>query len=124
MQTKEIPREQWTSFLDGFSRRHENWSISVDILSPDLGPQTEIRQIALRGISADEKDGENSIAIMTGKEAGTGTTHVVQQPNRIWIEQTEEGEERSIEIESNTGIKTLVRFRRTVGPSDPHSPGR
>jgi hypothetical protein len=47
MKTKEIPREQWTSFLDGFSRKHENWSISVDILSPDLGPQTEIRQVAL-----------------------------------------------------------------------------
>jgi hypothetical protein len=78
----------------------------------------------LRGISADEKDGENSIAIMTGKESGAGTTHFVERPNRMWIEQTEEGEERSIEIESNTGIKTLVRFKRTVEPADPESPER
>jgi hypothetical protein len=117
MQTKEIPREQWMSFLDGFSRRHDHWSVSVDVITPELGPQTEINHVPLVGISADQKDGENSIAIMAGRDVATRTTHLVEGANRIWLEQSDDGEEQSIQIESETGMKTLVRFRDIVESS-------
>ncbi len=114
MQTREIPRDEWGSFLNGFSRRHERWRITVDVLSPDLGAQTEVKQVPLLGISAAAKCGENKISIMTANGPGAHTTHFIEEPRRLWLEQSEEGADRSIEIESANGIKTIVRFRDTV----------
>ncbi len=118
MKTREIPREEWTSFLDGFTRRHEMWRISVQLLTPDLGAQTQIDEMPLVGISADSKDGENAIAITAGESPTGQITHFVQDPNRVLLEQSDEGADRSIEIESGDGIKTLVSFRADVSPEN------
>ncbi len=116
--TKEIPRDEWNSFLNGFSRRHEHWRITVDVLSPDLGTQTEVKQVPLLGINA--KRGEHLISITTANGPRAHTTHFIEEPHRLWLEQTEEGADRLIEIESAGGIKTVVRFRDIVEPASPH----
>ena len=52
MATKEIPREEWTRFLDTFSRQHEEWLATLEILGTDIGAQQEARDLPLEGITA------------------------------------------------------------------------
>ena len=64
MATRSIPRDEWTSIFDGFSRDHLGATVTLEVFSTDLGDQIVADARVFRGISADEKDGENQIAII------------------------------------------------------------
>jgi hypothetical protein len=118
MPTKEIPRDEWTTFLDTFSRQHEGWLSTLEILGPDIGAQEEVRNLPLEGITATSKDSApETIAISLGKTAEDHVTHTIANPSRIWLEQTSEGANAALEIESADNVKTLLRFRSAL-PAD------
>lgn len=112
MATKEIPRDEWTTFFDAFSRKHEGWLATLEILSADIGAQQEARDLPLEGISFLSIGSEpETIVINLGKAADDHVTHVVNKPTRVWLEQTSEGANVALEIESAEDVKTLLRFR-------------
>ncbi|CAN5438101.1 hypothetical protein BH20ACI3_BH20ACI3_19140 [soil metagenome] len=41
MPTQEIPRDEWKTFLDTFSRQHEGWLATLEVLGTDIGAQQE-----------------------------------------------------------------------------------
>jgi hypothetical protein len=118
MATKEIPREEWTRFLDTFSLQHEGWLVSLEVLAADIGAQQEASNLPLEGITATTPDDESqSIAINLGKSPEDHVTHTITEPTRIWLEQTSEGANAALEIESADEVKTLLRFRSAL-PAD------
>lgn len=117
MATKEIPRDEWTTFLLAFSKRHEGWLATLEILSADIGAQQEAHDLPLEGLSFISIDSEpETIVISLGKAAADHVTHVVNKPTRVWLEQTE-GANAALEIESADDVKTLLRFRSAL-PAD------
>jgi hypothetical protein len=118
MPTQEIPREEWTRFLDTFSRQHEGWLITLEVLAADIGAQKEASNLPLEGITATSTDDESqSIAINLGKTPEDHVTHTITEPTRIWLGQTSEGANAALEIESADEVKTLLRFRSAL-PAD------
>lgn len=111
MATREIPRESWKEFFNGFSRRHEGWLVDVQILGP-LGAQHEAENLPLEGISADHANKDISIATI---EKDKIVEHFVTKPTHVLVEEAD-GAERALEIESSDGEKTLVTFRSAVPP--------
>ncbi|HYK22464.1 MAG TPA: DUF5335 family protein, partial [Pyrinomonadaceae bacterium] len=63
MSTQEIPREQWNNFFDSFSRQHEGWLASLELMSTDLGAQEEAAELSFEGISLNS-DTEEANAIV------------------------------------------------------------
>lgn len=116
MTTREIQREDWTDFFDGFSRRHEGWLVTVELLDPKLGDQIEVENQALRGIVAERRRDPEVIEIFTENREKQSNTHVVEKPARVWIEESTEGAEAALEIEVQDGPKTLLRFRSGALP--------
>lgn len=116
MVTREIPRNEWTDFFDGFSRRHEGWLVTVQVLDREMGAQTEANDRPLRGIAADRGGSDPDIEIMVGRGPDDSLTHIVSHPVRVDVEETEEGAEAAIKIESRDEGTTLVQFRSTVLP--------
>jgi len=116
MGTRDIPRNEWPQFFDSFSRQHQGWLSTIEVLGPDIGAQVETREQPLIGITADLKDEENSIAIMLGAEANAHVDHVIRDPSHVQLKETPEGAHEALHIESNTGPATLLRFRATVAP--------
>ena len=53
MATQEIPRDEWREFFDGFSRRHEGWLVTVEVLGSDIGAQVEAYELPLVGVTAE-----------------------------------------------------------------------
>ena len=66
MQTREIPREQWVKFFDDFSKKHEGWIVTLEVMGSDIGDQQETNKLPLVGVSADVKAHENRIEIIVG----------------------------------------------------------
>jgi hypothetical protein len=116
MVTREIPRNEWTQFFDAFSRRHDGWLVTVEILDPKLGAQIEAEDRPLRGIAADRGGNDEDIEILMGRGTDDPLTHIVSHPTRVQVEETAEGAEAAIEIESKNEGTTLVRFRSAVLP--------
>ncbi len=105
MPTREIPREQWQKFCDDFSRAHQGEKVVVEVLDREAGDQREAERLPFVGISADEKDGENVIAVMVG--ARGEEEHLINKPAHLRVD---EGRQPTVEIEPSDGPPTLVRF--------------
>jgi hypothetical protein len=115
MPTEEIPRAEWKTFLDTFSRQHEGWLATLEVLGADIGAQQEARDLPLEGVTATLRDGATeTIAISLGRTAADHLTHTITEPTRIWLEQTSLGANAALEIESADEVKTLLRFRSAL----------
>ncbi len=117
MPTKEIDRDKWPAFFDGFSRQHDGWLVTLEILAPAVGAQQEAVEISFEGISISSANGESeAIAISLGKNRRDHVTHTITHPTRVWLQQTTAGADQSLEIESADGAKTLLHIRSPMLP--------
>ena len=116
MATQEIPRQQWATFFDGFSRRHQGWLVTVEILGPDIGDQVEARELPLEGITAELRDsGEDEIEIFVGTRPDSHLSHKISAPERVYLKRSDEGADEALEIASRD-VAALVRFRSAILP--------
>jgi hypothetical protein len=117
MRTRQIPKSEWPTFLDHFSRKHEGWLVKLEIFNPDLGAQLEGTGLALQGLT-DEWDeaGGNTIMIMAGNEPDNHVTHSIMNPTEVSLEHTEGGADVALSIKSADGITALLSFRAAVFP--------
>ena len=117
MQTRQIERSQWPAFFNSFSRQHEGWLASLEILGPDLGAQVEEHELPFEGITDESNETEgNAIMIMTGGKANDHVTHTISRPTEVSLEQTDEGADAALAIKSEDGVTALLRFRSAVLP--------
>jgi hypothetical protein len=112
MQTRDIPREQWIRFFDDFSKNHEGWIVTMEVLGADIGAQEEANNLPLVGISADVKARENRVEIIVGGRPGVDMTRFIERPKHIWVKEPRFPGDEAMEIESEDGIKTILNFHR------------
>ncbi len=111
MADREIPRAEWSSFFDCFSKDHEEWITTVELIGDNVGDQIAAANEPLVGISFDPKGSDRgAIEVMLGEDGDDNLTHVIRSPTRVWVRQTGIADQEAIEIESSDGPKTLIRF--------------
>ena len=117
METREIPRSEWRSFFDVFSRQHEGWLATLEIFGQEIGAQAEHGELPLKSVTLTPVVGKSeAITINLGKVPEDHIKHTVIEPTHVWIVQTSEGANAALEIESADETKTLLRFRSPVLP--------
>ncbi|MFL6208733.1 MAG: DUF5335 family protein [Pyrinomonadaceae bacterium] len=117
MPTREIPHNEWNAFFEIFSKQHEGWLATVEVLGPDIGAQEEAHELPLVGITADLKGSDaDAISISVGKAAADHITHTITGAAHVRLEQAENGADEALQIESAGGATTLVRFRFAMLP--------
>ena len=116
MRTINIPHEVWTDRLNEFTNVHEGWLVSLDVLSPEIRAQPALENLPLLGVSVDHIDDDDSIVISVGRSATAHLTHVVHAVTRIDVEQTDDGADAALQVESVDGTKTILRFRSPALP--------
>jgi len=117
MPSRDIPREQWMTFLDSFSRQHERWRVNVEVVTDGLGAHREVREKRLIGVSADLKSRDSStISIIAGDRSDDHVNHIINGPTRVALEETEEGAQKGLRIEAADGETTLLLFRSPASP--------
>lgn len=109
--TRRIPRAEWSSFFDSFSRLHKDGLVSMELMAPELGDAVEVHDRPLSGITAElSRGGRDSIVILLGPAPGH-LTHIIQRPICVWLKQTADGTDEALEIEAANAPTTLLRFR-------------
>lgn len=114
--TREIKREEWPDFFDAFSRRHEGWLVTIELLDKEMGAQVEVENKALKGIVVERQRDPKVIDIFVWNTPDEDSNHIIDKPTRVWVEETEEGADAAVEIESEDHATTLLTFRSAVLP--------
>jgi len=111
MHTQEISRDEWVRVLDDFSKRHEGWIVTMEVVGATIGDQEEASGLPLVGIGADVKDNESRIAVMLGGRPEAHVTRIIEVPKRVWLERADEPAHDAVAVESEDGTTTIVRFQ-------------
>jgi hypothetical protein len=120
MPTRQIEPDQWKSFLEEFSRRHQGSLIAIETADPEAGTQEETKLMPFLGISFEEKGSEaDSVEVIAGTEAEDHVTHTIFLPKKIYHKEgaglisDEVNRDEILEITSADDPPiTYLRFRR------------
>ena len=117
MAYQEIPREQWKDFCDEFSKQHEGWLVSVEIVDETGEPDHKViaSELTLWGVTVDELQDQTEVHIIAGDQP-RHVTHVITDPAGIGFEQDEQGGHTGLRIDTQEGPSVLVRFRTAAVP--------
>jgi hypothetical protein len=109
--SREIPRGEWLSFLDSFSRQHEGWPVKMEVADAQGGRRVEAENLKFGGITPEHSEGHDRISIALGKEPEDHLTHFVSDPKRVLFLETKSGGHVGLQIEAADGSRTEVCFR-------------
>ena len=102
-----IEPSRWDEYLAELSRQAEGYDVTIEVLSPELGDQIEVRRARLSALAFDPREG---IAVAVSDPEGHDELlrHVVAAER---LEATDEpGVPDTLLIEDAEGTKTLVRL--------------
>jgi hypothetical protein len=114
MHTQTIPAEQWTIFLDQFSRNYLGWPVTIEMLDGSTGVQRAAEGLEFQGISFDTKGTRpSSIQISLGGDKAPHVSHIVDLPFHIRTAEDHQGNIH-LQIEPAQGPPTLLHLRAPV----------
>lgn len=117
MSVREIPLDQWSEFLDQFSRGHRAWLATIDRVHPDSVSHTEAVERPLSAvvprISARRVAG---IDIRFQQDSHAHEPIRIERPASVRVDETADGAARGLEIVDEEGQCTRVRFRAAPWP--------
>jgi len=115
MTITEIPREEWVTFFYGFNQRHKGWLVNTEVVSDEVPGQIEAYEMPFEGITPELGDRADEIEIIVGETADQHLSHTVEFPTHIYLHQTPEGADESLEIQSPSE-RVVLRFRSAILP--------
>src|ERR1700739_3806992 len=74
-ETRDIPANEWIGFLANFTRENRGAHAVLEVLGEAVGRQVATEDRPFDGISADAKDGENTVWIALGSDPDDHFTH-------------------------------------------------
>jgi hypothetical protein len=110
VETRLIPDQEWADFFDSFSRRHENWIVSMETFDRLTSEQTGSRTLRLRSIAT-----VGRMIVIVGEDDLNEVSQLVRTPSRVLLTQSKAGADEGIEIDSDNSLLVL-RFRTAVLP--------
>jgi hypothetical protein len=115
MRRRLIDRAEWAEYLDGFSRRHEGWLVSIATKEGPKPRRYVDRDVPLRGVVAELEDDVSALMVFTGP-AAPHTTHFVGHATRLEVAETGEGADAALTITDESGVRTILEFRSPMRP--------
>jgi Family of unknown function (DUF5335) len=111
VETREIPRSEWRTYFDDFSRDLPDLVASVEILGAEVGAQTEAERPRLIGITYDDGDDILVIGLDARGEQLEDLEHIVDHPQKIEVA-AEEGQPTVFDITDSEQTQTLLRLEQ------------
>ena len=110
MPTMEIPRDEWSRFLDGFASRRAGAIVIVEVTGAAIGDQEAAAGLPLVGLSADTKDGESFVEVILGGRPEAHVTRIMRARRLMVVEEPGRPGLDAVAIDSEDGTTTLLRF--------------
>lgn len=111
MKREHIPEDLWGQFVIEFSREHEGWPVTIELIESDAAEYAVARGLPLQGMSFDTRGSRPaSLEIAVGESPDEHISHVVDLPMEIRMESDDERRNITLEIEPAHGPRTLLIF--------------
>lgn len=111
-----INRDRWTTLLADFTRNNRGTHARLEMIGPEIGSKVEAKDCVFDGISADNKDGEDTVWISVDSSASEHLTHGVSGATEIRLRDATGNRGAAVLVEGRDGNKALLeltRVRRT-----------
>jgi hypothetical protein len=106
-----VPELEWHLFLKRFSWRHRGWLATIHGIEQNepvtCVPSARLESVALEGA------GPRALVRLT---IANGVSLCVPRPHRVRVQQTDDGAERALEVDSADGAVVRLAFRATALP--------
>jgi hypothetical protein len=106
--TIEVSREQWTEFLNDFSKRRFGWGTKVEALNELVSDQLISEGLILNGITYEGDSGNCLINLSLVEDMEHHQTHIISEPVRIVYFSENETRVGVLEIVEGNNTKTLI----------------
>lgn len=114
MPTTQIQQNDWVAFFNSFSNSHRGWLVTLEIMDPEIGDQTEARNLPLVGITAElNEPGPDQIEIVVGAESDLHVSNTILEPSEVWLKSSDEGADEVLEIKGENEV-ALLRFQSSA----------
>src|SRR5574339_882640 len=106
-----VPAVEWCVFLERFTRRHHGWLGTIHGVSRDV-PLTRVPSEPLESVALERCDSDSLVRITLVN----GVSLCAPQPRGLRVQQTLEGAEVALEIDTASGALIRLAFRATALP--------
>jgi hypothetical protein len=116
----DIPQQQWGSFLEEFTRRHQGWLVEVQgEASPAPTTQEDPGPAELEAISMQLADRTESITVVTRHQhAPQGhRIHSIAAPTALRAEEHDDGKHKALVITTKPRGTAVVRVHQVIRPT-------
>ena len=110
-----IPQNQWSEFLQAFTRRHLGWLVRIDTHDVETAEDVASRFMPLNSIELDVEDEKNPRIKVVVLSDAKEIQHILFQPSMVVLYLSADGAEEALRIES-LNTSTTVRFRAAANP--------
>ena len=114
VRTRELARDEWCRFFNGFSRQYAGKPVTVDVIEESGSGRSRhriVKRLPLLGITAEPASADvESIDIITGEPPDELVTHVVHNPIRVTVGQVSDGADEVMLIDSAGDPSVRVAF--------------
>src|SRR4030088_3579725 len=111
--TREIPRGEWRTYFDDFSRNLADTVASVEVVGAEIGAQIEAERPRLTGITYDDRDDILVIGLDAPGGLPEDLEHIVYEPQKIMVAEGD-GEKPFYDTGAAEQPKPLVRLEPVV----------
>ena len=117
--TVAVPSEQWSGFLDDFSRQHRAWSTRLETYDLDTRENVFSPEAPLESIDLDLEDEKNPRINVIVHLDNQVVKHILYRPSHLVL-QSADGRDESLRIET-VNTETTVHFRKPQSGAPPLS---
>ena len=115
MTTKRVPPAAWRTFFDRFTQQHLRddlpETVTIEVVSPEVGDQFSVKEARLFGITYDPKS--NALEVVL-----EGSDHLVFRPVDIWVMESETDRFlETIDLVRADGTKEILYLHRSGVPA-------
>jgi hypothetical protein len=114
---KEIPHDEWSRFLEEFSRSHHGWLVWIEQYGAETGSHADIHSLPLEGMSI-QLDGHDETLAIIARSSEKAHGHLlfnVAAPIGLRLEQSgrhgKPGRDKKLHIDSSGAPTTVVAFK-------------
>jgi Family of unknown function (DUF5335) len=105
-----VPSEQWSGFLDDFSRQHRGWSACLETYDLDTRENVLSHEAPLESIDLDLEEQRNPRINVIVHLDNKVVKHILYRPSSLVL-QSADGRVESLRIET-VNTETTVHFRK------------
>jgi hypothetical protein len=109
--TQELSPERWVAYFDSIAPSIEGLPVTIEVMSENLGDQTNVERLPLQAIAYDHKDDVLEVAVGgRGPRYPVVLRHFISSPQTISVEESGQTTPIAILVTDAGGDRTLIRL--------------